>query len=205
MSDPLVSAILTKAQAGVLGLLFSRPDESFYLRQVAQLSGLGLGHIQRELARLSEAGIIQRSRVGRHVFFQADPRCPVYQELRSIISKTVGAVSIIREALAPLSARIVVAFIFGSVARSQERKASDVDLMVIGSADFREVCALIGPAEKKLFREINPAVYSPEEFCDRIYQNHHFLTRVVNDQKLFVIGDEHELSSLSPKCLGQTP
>jgi predicted nucleotidyltransferase len=202
--DPIAAALFSKAQSEILGLLFSHPDESFYLREIAHRTALAAGHVQRQLATLVHAGIVQRSNVGRHVYFKADPACPVYQELRSIITKTVAAVTILRQAFLPFSGKINVAFIFGSVARHEENKASDLDLLVIGSVGLGELVTALQHAQHTLAREINPIVYPLDEFRDKLSRSHHFLTRVVNSPKLFVIGGEHELASLSAKRMDQT-
>jgi predicted nucleotidyltransferase len=201
IADPLAAALFSKAQAGILGLLYARPDESFYLRQLAALTGLGLGQAQRELAALENAGILRRTLVGRHVFFQANADCPIFSELRSIVTKTVAATAVVRAALLPLAARIAMAFIFGSVARNEERKASDLDLLVVGSVSLQDVVTALKPAERHLGREINPVVYPPREFTDKLARRHHFLTNVVQGDKLFVIGGAHELAGLSPERL----
>ena len=112
--DPISAALFPKARRVVLGLLYGHPDQSYYLRQIVELTGLGVGHVQREVNRLAEAGILQRSRVGRHVFFQADETCPIYEELRGMVIKTVGGAAVIADALQPLADRIEAAFILVS-------------------------------------------------------------------------------------------
>lgn len=196
IGDRVAASLFPKSRRAVLGLLYGQPDRAFYLRQIVDLSGLGVGHVQRELKRLVEGGIILRSEQGRHVYFQANEHCPVYAELRGIVTKTVGAVVVLREALAPLADRIVAAYVYGSVARGEDRHASDLDLMVIGDATFGEVVAAIRPAEPKLHRNINPTVYPVNEFAQKLAARHHFITTVMNRDKLFVVGDADELARL---------
>ncbi len=194
--DPVSQALFPKARSAILGLLFSRPDRGFYLREIISLTGLGVGHVQRELRRLSLGGILRRSRQGRHVYFQADERSPVYEELRALVAKTVGAVGLLGQALAPLSDRIAIAFIYGSVARGEERSESDLDLMVIGDVSFAEVVSAIRAIESQAGRAINPTVFPPEELRAKLAGGHHFLNSVMRREKLFVVGNEDELGSL---------
>ena len=105
--------------------------------------------------------------------------------------------------MAPLAGRITVAFIYGSVARSEQRSSSDVDLMVIGDVSFGDVVSALEAAQKTLGREINPTVYSPAEFRSKIKARHHFLTSVRNNEKVFVIGDEHEFERLGSKRMAE--
>ena len=197
MRDPLSVTLFSKSQASILGLLYGRPDESYYFRQIVTQSGLGVGHVQRDLESLSTAGIIERTRKGQHVYYRADARCPIYQELRSIITKTIGPAAVLRDVLDPLKDRIKVAFIFGSVARGEERHASDLDLFVIGKATFRQTVDAIRPAEATLQRTINPTVYPIKEFRDKLAAGNHFLQSVIKGEKFFILGDDRELGKLS--------
>jgi predicted nucleotidyltransferase len=195
--DKLADALFPKARQAVLGLLFEHPDESFYLREIADATGLGLGHIQRELNRLSSAGVIVRTPRGRQVHFQADPDCPLFDELRGIARKTIGVAPALRRALEPLHERIRVAFVFGSVARGEERQQSDVDLMIVGDATFAEVVVAVKGTEDTVRRNINPVVYATSDFASKLAARNHFLTKVLEREKLFLIGDEDELATIS--------
>jgi len=138
---------------------------------------------------------------GRQKHYRANPLCPIHDELRGIARKTAGLTDILREVLAPLSGRIVVAFVYGSQASGMSRAASDVDLMVVGKAGFGEVVAALQPAQEKLGREINSTVYSEAEFSTRLHEGHHFVKAVVEGPKLFVVGDERELAGLGQERL----
>jgi predicted nucleotidyltransferase len=159
--------------------------------------------VQREVKRLTEAGILRRTVRGRQVYYQANPECSVFAELKGLVVKTAGAVDILREAVAPLAGRIKVAFIYGSVARFQQRDVSDVDLMVVGEVSFGDVVSALGAAQELLHREINPTVYSPAEFRSKLKARHYFLSRVLRNEKVFVVGDAHELARLGPIRLAE--
>jgi predicted nucleotidyltransferase len=157
-----------------------------------------LGGVQREVKRLAEAGIIRRTVRGRQVYYQANPECPVFGELKGLVVKTAGAADVLRDALAPLAQRINVAFIYGSVARLGQKSGSDVDLIVIGDVSFGDVVSALRTAQETLSREINPSVYLPAEFKSKLKARHHFLSSVLRNEKVFVMGDEHELARLGP-------
>jgi predicted nucleotidyltransferase/DNA-binding transcriptional ArsR family regulator len=193
----IATSLFPKARQAVLALLLGHPDERFYLRQVVELTGLGVGHVQRELARLAGAGIIRRSREGRHVYFQADAACPIHRELRGIVIKTMGAAELLRQALSPLRDRIRAAFIYGSVARGQERTDSDIDVMVVGRVGFAEVVEVIRDAERSLGRPVNATVYPEGELTAKIRDDHHFLNQVLASEKLMLIGGDDELAAIS--------
>ncbi|OEU63808.1 MAG: hypothetical protein BA867_00460 [Desulfobacterales bacterium S5133MH16] len=176
--------------------MYSHVEEPFYLRQIARAAGVGLGAVQRELKKLSEAGIIRRTVRGRQVYYQANPECPVYSELKSLVVKTVGVGDVLRAALVPLADRINVAFLFGSLVRGGERSSSDVDVMIVGDVTFAEVVSVLGRAQETVRREINPLVYPPEEFHFKLAADHHFLKKTLEGAKFFLIGDEYELAKL---------
>ncbi len=191
----------TKTRRAILSLLYGHPDESYYLRQIVRTTGFGLGPIQRELKQLTEAGLIRRSESGHQVYYQADPASPVFRELKSLITKTVGVADTLRNALAPLADHIILAFIYGSIARGEEKRQSDIDLLVVGSTSFSEVVKALRRAQETLGREINPTVYPAEEFRSRIAEEHYFIREVLSGEKIFVIGDEHELKRLAGERL----
>ena len=179
-------------------LVFSHPDESYYLRQLARLTGVGMGALQRELKALSKAGIISIRVQGRQSFFQANPQCPVFGELKGLILKTSGAADVLRAALAPMAGDIQVAFIFGSVARGGQTRQSDVDIMVVGDVEFAQVVSAVSPLQETLSREINPVVYnSKDEFKSKALRGVNFLKRVMESSKLFIVGDASDLKKLA--------
>lgn len=190
-------ALFGKTKQGVIGLLFSRPDESFYHRQIAASTRISAGAIQRELAQLTGAGLILREPRGRQVYYRANPESPIFGELKGLAVKTAGVADVIRSALAPLAVRIRAAFIFGSVAEGRAVAASDVDLMVVGEASFGEVSDVLPGAEGPIGRELNPVVYPVAEFRQKMAEGQHFVTSVMGKPKIFLIGDQRELERLA--------
>lgn len=193
----LASSLFGKTRRSVLGLLYGHADESFYLRQIIRLSESTERAVQLEVKNLSDAGIITRTVKGRQVFYQANSECPIFSELKSLVNKTVGVADVVRSALAPLDNRIDLAFIYGSFARGEYKKGSDVDVMIVGDVTFNEIISAIQPAQNKLGREVNPTIYPPDEYKSKVEQNHHFLKSVLGEEKIFIIGDEHELKRLA--------
>jgi DNA-binding transcriptional ArsR family regulator len=183
----------------VLALLLGRPDERFYLREILRAAGGGSGGVQRELKQLTDAGLVERVREGRQVYFSANRNATIFPELQSIIQKTAGAVDVLRSALAPLvhRERIDVAFIYGSIAAGKQTAGSDVDLLIVGDATMADVIPAIRPAEAQLGREVNASIFPGPEFRKKVKAHSSFLTRVVNGPKLFIAGDADELGRLA--------
>lgn len=127
------------------------------------------------------------------MFYRANRDHPVFSEVRALVSKTVGLRARLSSAIAPLADRISIAFIYGSTARREERSESDVDLMIVGRASLEDVLGTLTSVEKSAGRVVNPTVYSISEFKTKLSSGNHFLNSVMRDEKIFLIGDEHEL------------
>jgi predicted nucleotidyltransferase len=193
----LCSGLFGKTRQAVLALLFGRADSAFYTKQILDAVKIGRGTVQRELKNLTETGIIIREVQGRQVYYHANEKCPIFNELKSIVRKTFGVADVIRQSLASSARKIRVAFIFGSVARSADDRRSDIDLMVVGRISFGDVVSFLGPAEEKLAREINPVVYPIAEYKRKVREDHYFVKTVLEEEKIFVIGDGDELRRLA--------
>ena len=193
----LVDILFGNYRRQILALLLLRPDETFYVREIARLTGVSAGSLHRELKLLTAAGLLQRSAAGNQVRYQVDRSCPIQEELAGIFRKTVGLADVLREALAPLAARIRVALVFGSVAQGKERAASDVDVLVVGSASFAAVVEALGTAAEKLRREVNPVVMTRAEFADKLAARDRFVSRIEREPKLFLLGDVGEFRKLA--------
>jgi DNA-binding transcriptional ArsR family regulator len=162
------------------------------MRELARHLRLTPSSLQRELASLVRGGILLQKREGKHVYFQAATDSPIFKELRGLILKTAGLADVLRQELMLLADRIQWAFIYGSVARSEEHLARDVDLMIIGHVGLALLSSPLRKAERRLNRAMNPATYTPDEFSHKVKSNHHFVTTVMRSQKLFILGDPVE-------------
>jgi predicted nucleotidyltransferase/predicted transcriptional regulator with HTH domain len=198
MKHTMLETILgSKLRAKVLGWLFTHPDERYFVRQLTSLVKEDSTNVSRELARLEKTGILVLTTEGKQKYYQANRKSPVYDELHGLIVKTTGVADVLRSALAPLADRIMVAFIFGSIASGNEDRASDIDLMVVGAISFGKVVSLLTSAEEKLGRETNSVVYPIAEFKKKVKEDHHFVKTVLEEEKIFLMGDEGELRRLA--------
>jgi predicted nucleotidyltransferase len=190
----LADALFTKTQQRVLRVLFGQPERSFYATELIRDAGTGSGAAQRELARLEESGLILARRIGHQKHYQANAASPLFSELRNIVLKTVGLAEPLRDALDPVSRAIRAAFVYGSVAKATDQAASDIDLMVVSDTlTYGEVFGALERVSHTLGRRMNPTVYSTAEFSKRARDENVFLTRVLEQPKLWVIGSEDDL------------
>ena len=199
MQRSLAAVLLPGYRRSVLGLLFLRPDESFHGREVARRTGLPSGTVTRELRRLAEVGLLERESRGNQVVYRANRRSPVFEEVASILRKTSGLADELARALAPLARDIRLAFVFGSMAAGSQQEGSDIDVIIIGDADFGAVVDAIYPLQKPLGREINAKVFAVSEWNAKVKAKSAFTTDVLRKAKVFLLGDEDELAELGRK------
>jgi uncharacterized protein len=198
MTQPLLAQLFgSKLRSRLIGWMMTHVDERFFVRQLTAILGEDSTNVSRELARLSRMGILTSQKEGKQKYYQVNRECPIFPELRGLAVKTMGLTDVLRQCLSEISHQIKTAFIYGSFARSDEGKTSDVDVMVIGDATFAEVVAALGSAQQDLGREINPTVYPAGEFRKKLLSGNHFLTSLMNEPMIFVIGDRYELEGLA--------
>lgn len=195
---PVLEALFPETRQAILGTLLLHPERGWYLSDLA--ASLGRRHpssLQRELESLVAADILVRREEGNRVYFQANTDNPIFPELSGLLAKTTGLADLVQAALRKLSPRIKLAFIYGSVARQEQRGKSDVDLMIVGEVGLSEVAPALRTAEERLGRAVNAAVYSETEFTGKLRVGHHFLTKVRQEEKIYLIGNQHELEELA--------
>ena len=190
----LADALFTKTQQRVLRVLFGQPHRSVYASELIREAGTGSGAAQRELARLEAGGLVVSRRIGHQKHYQANAASPLFSELRNIVLKTVGLAEPLRAALQPLSPRIRAAFLFGSVAKATDQSASDIDVMIISDrVTYADVFTVLEALVPALGRRVNPTVYTAAEFSKRARAKNAFVTRVLQQPKVWLIGSENDL------------
>lgn len=199
----VADALFPKVRQRVLAVLFGTPDRSFFANEVIALARSGTGAVQRELADLTSAGLLTVRPVGNQKHYQANAASPVFAELRALVLKTVGLADVVRRALDSLAGQIDLAFIHGSVARQQDTAGSDVDLIVVSpSLGYGELMGALDAASQAIARPIHPVVYTPGEWQQRLTQDHAFVTRVMQQPRIWLYGGEapaHERAPAEPE------
>ena len=177
--------------------LLLHPGSSYHVRELARLTGTTPGTLHKELARLAASGLLLRELQGNQVRYRANLDHPVFPELAGLFRKTSGAVSVLAEALQSLAPPPQLALVFGSLARGEENANSDVDLLIIGDATFGDTIKALYPAQEQLQREINPLIYTAAEFNRRVGAGEPFVSNLLANPILFIIGTQHDLGKLA--------
>lgn len=193
----LGDVLFSKTQQQVMRLLFGQPDRSFYSKEIVDLAGVGTGTVHRELEKLLAVGLVTTRRIGNQKHFQANRQSPIFAELQGIVRKTFGLADLLRKSLAELEDKVAVAFIYGSVAKGSDSATSDIDVLIVSDhLTYPDVLTKISELEHTLGRPVNPAIYSVEEFTEKIAADDSFISRIIAQPKIFLIGSDHDIPTI---------
>jgi predicted nucleotidyltransferase len=190
----LAEILSSRARAEIFRLLFSGRGEELHVRAIERRSGLNDSTIRQELRKLVRLDLVHSRRDSNRVYYRAKTENPLYPEIRNLVLKTSGLVDVLKPALR--DKRIRAAFVFGSLARGEEKAGSDVDLMVVGDLGLRDLSGLLSGIEERIGREINPHVLHEDEFRRRVRVKEHFVTSVMESPKIFIRGSTDELDAM---------
>ena len=191
----LADALFSGTRQRLIGLLFGQVDRSFYATELIGLTKSGSGAVQRELVSMAQSGLLTVRAVGNQKHYQANPNSPIFEELSGIARKTIGLADPLREALAPLSGKIKAAFVYGSIAKRTDAAGSDIDVLLLSNElAYADVFAALEAASSTLGRPVNPTVLTSAELRKRLESEESFLTRVLAQPKIWLIGGKDALT-----------
>lgn len=182
----------SKARLAIFRLYFTNPDKSFYLRELERELDIPVSMLRKELINLEKDGLFISSRTGNLLYYSLNKKYPLYNEIKSIVFKTIGIRGTLSKKLSSLK-NIDVAFIYGSYAKNQDRAKSDIDLFLIGNIDENRLLEKVNKLEKEFKREINYSLYSRKDFKKKKEQKDSFIEDVLENKKVFLIGEEDDL------------
>jgi predicted nucleotidyltransferase len=194
-----LKALFPTVRGDILAATLTQPDKWWYLSELAQFLRTTPSSLQRDLKALVDGGILQQRREGIRAYFKADTRSPLFTDLRGLVEKTAGLLPTLQRLMEQCDTQVDVAFVYGSIARGEERATSDVDLLVIGAVGLAELAPALRKVEAHLGREVNVTSYSRPEFRRKVGTGDHFLTEVLHGPKQFVKGKQRDLDDVVGK------
>jgi DNA-binding transcriptional ArsR family regulator len=200
----LAEILSSEIRAEIFRILFGVSEAPLHVREIERRSGFAIGTVQQELRKLLRLDLVKKFKDGNRLYYRANRSHPLFGDIHLLVLKTNGLVDVLKEALEN-TRDLQSAFVFGSIAGQKESAESDVDLMVIGKIGLRKLVGLLVEPARIFGREINPHVLSLEEFIKRRSTKNHFLTRVLESFKIFVIGNEDELKRMGEPRLVKAP
>lgn len=191
----LSNALFSKVRQRVLATIFGHPERSFYTSEILRRASSGVGAVERELSRLQSCGLVIVERIGNQKHYRANPKAPIFEELRGLVEKTVGVTEPLKKCFEPYETAIQSAFVYGSVAKGSDTADSDVDVLVIGDdLNLSGLYSAAQQAELKLKRRVNPLFMSSGDWHRRASDDGSVVNKISQSPKLFFIGTEHDLS-----------
>ena len=184
--------LTSKTRVKLLTLFFMNPEKEMYIREIVRNTDENINSIRRELSNLEEMGILTSKRRGNEKYYIINKNMPIYNELSNIILKTEGVARVLQENL-PQIGNIKAAFIYGSFASKKAGINSDIDLFIVGKVDEKQMIIAIKKLEKKISREINYVLFEPKEFKEKIKNEDPFVSNVLKEQKIILLGNLDEL------------
>jgi predicted nucleotidyltransferase len=182
----------SKTRKELFRLYFTKPDQEYYLRELERILNTPVSMIRKELTRLEEDGVFLSRRKGNSTYYLLNDSYPLFNELKSIVFKTIGIQGLLREIMSKMKG-IEVAFIYGSFAKHEENAKSDIDLLLIGELDDSRLLREIHKLEERLKREINYTIFRKDEFKQKIKEKDPFIMDLLKNPKIFLVGDQNDL------------
>src|ERR1700690_4395611 len=177
----------SKARQQLLAYYFTNPAARHHLRDLAERLSIDPSNLSKEFGRLEHEGLFRSEVSGRQKYFQLNREYPLFNEVRSIIAKTIGAVPLLAESLKKIEG-IEEAYLYGSFARNQQDAASDVDVLVIGKPKSDTLAETVQKLERQLGREINYTVLTRKELESRRGRKDAFVENVWHTKRVLLVG-----------------
>lgn len=171
---------------------FTNIDSEMYLREMATVLKEDPGNLSKELSKLERVGIFKSQFRGKQKYFSLNKTYPLFNELKSIIFKTIGIKGSLKN-IVNETGGIVSAFIYGSFATGKESSFSDIDLcLIVKDSIFNEnnFISKIDDLRKTISREINYIYYSEDEWEKQVNENDSFIINIKTRPKIILKGDK---------------
>ena len=188
---PHMLGLRSKARQQLLAYYFTNPMARHHLRDLAERLSIDPSNLSKELGRLEHDGLFWSEVSGRQKYFQLNRAYPLFDEVRKIVAKTIGAAPVIAQSLKRIDG-IDEAYLYGSFARNQQDAASDIDVLMIGAPREEVLAQAMRSLERQLGREINYTVLTPKEFESRRARKDAFLENVWHSKRVSLIGRDEE-------------
>jgi len=186
----VASIIGSKAREAILLRLFLDPEREFYLREIVRLTRFAPRTIQTELDNLVQQDLLKERRSGNRRYLQANSEHPLFRSLQELLLRSEGFIGVLRDALGEQG--IDFAIVFGSMASREAKASSDIDILIVGDIGLRETIKRLSEVPDLLGREVNPVVWTRDEYQQRLVQQDHFLLNIMQQPRLEIKGTPDE-------------
>ena len=171
----------------ILATLIDTPRDRYHLRELARRASTSAGTAARELARLSADGFVVSEMEGRQRYFRVNTASPLYEPIRDLVRRTIGAPAVLRRHLADVRG-VERAMIFGSYADGRLKADSDIDVLIVGTPDRDTLTEALEAAAEELGRDVNEVVMTDTEYGERQERKDGLVLSIASNRTFDVIG-----------------
>lgn len=156
-------------QAELLTQLYLHPGKEYTLAELAAGAGVPASTAHRELARLTDAGLVASRPVGRARLHQANTAHPGARALTELLTLAFGPGRITADEFAEL-AGVERVLVFGSWAARHAGQdgppPADIDVLVVGVVSRPEMYGAAERASQRLQLPVNPVLRTQEPWAE---------------------------------------
>lgn len=187
----LADLITSKSRIKLLTVFLTNPHEMYHVRECVRRTQDEINAVRRELQFLEKHGILVREARANRVYYSLDKQYPFYYDLLVIGSKTIGLGDEFLKNRVKLG-KIKFALFSGKFVKRMEQVADEVEFVVVGTVVLPELALLVRNEEVRLGKEINYTAMTEEEFKFRKTRNDPFITGILANSKVMLVGNEEE-------------
>ena len=160
MTSIFSGLITSKTRIKILMRLFLNPTRQAYLRELAGEFNASPSQVREELRQLNDAGILESTKNGRQILYQANQKHSLFKELQSMVQKALGMDQILESILERLG-NLEEAYLIDDYAEGKD--SGIIDLILVGDINQGSLVDLVRKTERYIDRKIRTLVLTSDE------------------------------------------
>jgi predicted DNA-binding protein YlxM (UPF0122 family) len=162
MMDNLFAGLISsKTRIKLLVRFFFNPQTRSYLRELAKEFNVSTNSVREELNQLTKTKLLTSRKSGRQVYYTANPKHPLFEDLKSMVGKVMGIDKVIDGIIQRLG-DLEKAYLIDDYAEGKD--TGILDLVLVGNIDQYHLNDLSRKTERYIKRKIRLLVVSREEY-----------------------------------------
>jgi len=158
----------------ILSVFLKEPYREFYLREVAGHAGVSVSTVKTYLDSLVRDEFLVKSRRANLTLFKANIENPMFRHFKIayFLRETKSLIKHLRRNFENCSV-----ILYGSCARGEDDRYSDIDLLIVGGAEKVELTVF----EKRLDREITLMIFTPQQWEEKARVDEAFYENIITE------------------------
>ncbi len=200
----------SKTRVKLLGLFYTNPNRSFYVREITRKIDEQINSVRRELANLLSIGIITSDANNNRLYYEVNQSYEHYKPLVAIFGGVSFALEPAKEEpkadkKAPVrpkadvstehpmakglraTGHVELALLSGQFTRDE---SAGIDVLIVGDVNQAKVAKFISELEKSENKELRYVVISLDNYNYRLQINDRFINNVLGAKKQVIINNQ---------------